>query len=68
MTVSVVIEPNAICDDAALYCALGISATTLAKARRNGSLRYTRKGNRILYLGQWILDWLSSGDEQEVPT
>ena len=37
---------------------VGISAESLARARQVGELRHTRKGRRILYLGQWILDWL----------
>jgi hypothetical protein len=52
------IEPDGIYDDLLLYRALEISATTLAQARRSGFLRHTRKGKRILYLGQWVLDWL----------
>ena len=52
------IEPKAVYDDSALSVALGVSAESLARARRAGVLRYTRKGRRILYLGQWILDWL----------
>lgn len=52
------IDPRAVYDDAALSVALGVSAESLAHARQSGYLRYARKGRRILYLGQWILDWL----------
>jgi hypothetical protein len=45
-------------DDEALYAELGISAQALAKARRERSLRFTRRGNRTLYFGQWVLAWL----------
>jgi hypothetical protein len=54
------IDPEHIYDDGAVVLALDIPSSTLMKARREGSLRYTRKGRRVLYLGQWLLDWLSS--------
>jgi hypothetical protein len=50
---------DAIYDDRFLY-GLDLSAQTLARARRDGTLRYTRKGKRILYLGEWILAWLKN--------
>jgi hypothetical protein len=56
----VVISPNAVYDDTLLCVALDISANTLTQARRSGHLRHTRKGNRVLYLGQWVLDWLAA--------
>ena len=52
------IDPLAVYDDSALSVALGVSAESLARARQTGDLRHTRKGRRILYLGQWILEWL----------
>jgi len=52
------IDPRAVYDDSALSVALGVSAESLAMSRRTGNLRHARKGRRILYLGQWILDWL----------
>jgi hypothetical protein len=55
---SVHIDPSNIYDDDALYSALGVSVAVLARARRAGQLRFARKGKRILYLGQWVLDWI----------
>ena len=62
------IEPDTIYDDGALVTALGIASVPLARARRERHLRYRRVGHRALYLGRWILDWLSSedADRQEV--
>jgi hypothetical protein len=37
---------------------LGVAKMTLEKARRSGQLRSTRKGHRMLYRGQWVIDWL----------
>jgi hypothetical protein len=51
--------PAGIYDDDALYAVLGVSSQTLARARRDGELRHVRKGKRVLYLGQWVLDWLT---------
>jgi hypothetical protein len=56
----VVIEPEALFDDGALRQVLGLTPATLATARRKGLLRFTRQGNRILYLGRWLLDWLEA--------
>jgi hypothetical protein len=60
----VLILPEAIYDDGALHQALGLTSTTLAAARRAGSLRYTRQGKRVLYRGAWVLSWL---DAQAAP-
>jgi hypothetical protein len=59
-TGTVRIDPEGIYDDASLYGALGVSAAALARARREGRLRYTRQGKRLLYLGRWVIDWLTS--------
>jgi hypothetical protein len=52
------IESDAIYDDTLLYRELRITSAVLARARKSGELRYTRRGNRTLYLGQWIRNWL----------
>jgi hypothetical protein len=59
----VLIEPEALFDDGALRQVLGLTPATLAAARRKRLLRYTRQGNRILYLGRWLLDWLEADAE-----
>lgn len=68
MASSLLIERTAIYDDGAIALALDIRLSTLARARREGKLRYTRKGNRVLYLGAWILEWMNDGlvDPSEV--
>ena len=60
------IEPAQLYDDGALYLAAGIRPATLARARRDGRLRFTKQGHRVLYLGEWILDWLNAESRQEV--
>jgi hypothetical protein len=54
------IEPEALFDDGALYQCLGLTPASLAAGRRAGTLRYTRQGKRILYLGKWVVAWLES--------
>ena len=56
----VTIAPEALYDDSALGQVLGLSAASLAAARRSGSLRHTRKGMRTLYKGKWVLAWLET--------
>jgi hypothetical protein len=53
------IEPNGVYDDTLLRVALDVGTQTLSSARRSGRLRFARKGHRIFYLGQWVIDWLS---------
>jgi hypothetical protein len=57
------IAPDGVYDDGALYLVLGLAPATLAQARRSGALRFTRKGRRTLYIGQWVLDWLKADSE-----
>jgi hypothetical protein len=66
MTGAVSVDPTGIYDDGALCCALGLSAAALARARREGRLRYARQGRRILYLGSWVLQWLEESAAPEV--
>jgi hypothetical protein len=66
MQEQVSIAPDGIYDDGALYLALGLTPATLARARRSGELRFTRKGKRTLYIGQWVLDWIKADARQGV--
>jgi hypothetical protein len=59
----VLIAPEALYDDGSLHQVLGLTDAALANARRAGTLRYTKQGQRTLYLGKWILDWLESQAE-----
>ena len=64
------LDPEAVYREAALVGA-GIPGATIKQARETGRLRFTRQGNRILYLGKWVLAWLESeveaGDGRGVP-
>jgi hypothetical protein len=59
------INPTGIYDDALLRDVLGVSGQTLARARRDGQLRFTQKGKRTLHLGSWVLAWLEADGRQE---
>jgi hypothetical protein len=52
------IDAQAIYDEAAVVLSFGIASSTLARARRRGELRASRRGRRTYYLGQWLIDWL----------
>jgi hypothetical protein len=63
MTGPIQIDPDAFYDDNKLYIALELSSQTLTRARLAGELRFARKGRRTLYLGQWVIDWLTRDAE-----
>jgi hypothetical protein len=52
------IDPAAVYDEAAVILSFDLSSDMLARARRRGDLRSSRRGRRTYYLGQWLLDWL----------
>ena len=58
------IEPASFYDDVALRRGLGLRYAALKRARKDGQLRYTRRGGRLLYLGRWVLDWLTADGDQ----
>lgn len=63
-----VIEPTAVYTDGDLVLGLNLTHATLARARRDGGLRYTRKGKRVLYLGRWLLAWLERAEDRNSRT
>ncbi len=67
MQTGVRIDPDALYDDSSIVLALGIASATLIRARRDGVLRYRRVGRRAVYLGRWLLDWLSAPDALPIP-
>lgn len=56
------ILPDGVYDDGALVLGLGVTHAALVQARRDGELRYTKKGRRVLYLGRWIIAWLEGSN------
>ncbi len=58
------IDADAFYTDNALALA-GLSDTSIAKARRAGLLRHTRRGGRIMYRGSWIIAWLTGDQERQ---
>jgi hypothetical protein len=68
MTSPIHIDPDAIYDDGALALALDLPSATIRRARREGRLRHTRRGRRTLYLGKWVMEWLTADHaERTVP-
>jgi hypothetical protein len=60
------INPLAVYTGDQLSAMLDVSEAKLAEARRSGALRATKKGRSVLYLGEWVLDWLRSKPAEEV--
>lgn len=54
-------------DERALAQALGLTQGSLDRARLSGELKFSRKGGRILFLGEWVEQWLTR-DEPPRPT
>jgi hypothetical protein len=54
------IHPTGLYGTDDLCAMLDVSPQTLADARRSGALRAVRKGRRVIYLGEWVLDWLKA--------
>ena len=52
------VEADGVYSDGDVRLLLGLTSATLARARRDGTLRYSRQGNSILYRGGWLLAWL----------
>jgi hypothetical protein len=57
---TVTIEPLTVYTADHLSAMLDVSGATLAEARRTRALRSTKKGRKVLFLGEWVLDWLRS--------
>jgi len=58
------IDVDAFYDADSLRHSLGMRVGTLDRARKNGELHFTKCGGRVLYLGQWIVDWLVRNAEE----
>jgi hypothetical protein len=60
-TAPVTIDPDGWYTDGAARLLLDVTSATLARARRAGELRAARRGLRVWYRGQWLIDWLERG-------
>jgi hypothetical protein len=54
------IHTDAIYHDGQARLLLGLTCAAMARARREGRLRFTRQGNCVLYRGSWLLAWLEA--------
>ena len=45
----------------------GLRYSSIQRARKDGRLRFTRQGGKILFRGDWVEDWLT-GAEQPAPS
>ena len=58
MTPALQIDPNAVYEEGAISLALGIPLASLLKARRDGELKFVRRGRRVFIIGRNLLAWL----------
>lgn len=58
MANSLMVNRDGIYDLGTVCLALDIRQSTLNRARREGRLKYAREGNRIFFLGKWLIEWL----------
>ena len=59
------ISPDTVYTEGAVALALDLPTATLRRARREGRLRFTRQGPRVLILGRWLLDWLTADGQRQ---
>lgn len=57
---AVKIETDLVYNDEDLFHLLHVSQPFLLKARRSGALKFSRIGNRPVYLGEWVVTWIKS--------
>jgi hypothetical protein len=65
MPSTLTIHPDTVYTEGAIAVALDLPQATLARARREGRLRYSRQGPRVLIRGAWLLTWLESTSRPE---
>lgn len=56
----ITIDPHGWYSDGQARLLLDLPSATLCRARQLGKLRSARAGRRVMYLGQWLIDWLSA--------
>jgi hypothetical protein len=59
------IDPDTAYTEGAVSLALDIPLSTLATARRSGSLRFVKRGRRVVILGRHLLRWLDPDRQSE---
>ncbi len=56
------IDPNAVCEQGAISLALDVPLASLLKARRDGELRFVRRGRRVFITDRNLPAWLEPSD------
>jgi excisionase family DNA binding protein len=60
MVPSFEIHPDTVYHEGDIALSLDVPLTTLNRARREGKLRFSRQGRRVLIRGSWLLAWLEN--------
>ena len=56
------IHPNAVYDRDGARQALRLKKSTLTRELMLGRLRCSKRAGRVLILGQWLIEWIESGE------
>lgn len=56
------IEPLAAYTTAQVRALLNLAATTLKREIAEGRIRYSMRSGRRYFLGEWLIEWIRSGE------
>lgn len=62
ITSPVVVDPNAVFDLASARATLGLKKATIGRELRLGRLRVSKRAGKYYILGEWLLEWLRTGE------
>jgi hypothetical protein len=57
-----IIDPHTVYTASQLRAALGLRPNTIRREVASGRLRVRRRAGRYFFLGQFVLEWLQSGE------
>ena len=57
-----IIEPHAVFTIQSLTQTLSLKTGTIPRELRLGRLRYAKRAGRVMILGEWALQWITSGE------
>jgi len=61
-TITRIVDPNAVYLKDEFRRLFGVSSSTLGREVREGRLRVAKRVGRYFLLGEWILEWIRSGE------
>jgi hypothetical protein len=65
--VPLVLHPDAVFTLPTLNAAFGLTRSTARREIKSGRLRVAKRAGKYYFLGEWLLEWLRSGELQRKP-